>query len=67
MSGKFERLVNHPAYGFGTVISVRVNEAGCRIAICRFDSPPGMVKGERGMKPVAEVVFNQRGAQWLRM
>jgi hypothetical protein len=54
-----EKEITHPLYGPGTVISVRIDEAGRRVATCRFDEPPGMLKESRGVKPVAEVVLDE--------
>jgi hypothetical protein len=51
----------HPAYGVGTVVSVRVEEDGRRVALCRFDDPPGQAFGSGGVRPYAEVQLEAEG------
>ena len=52
-----EQTVVHPAFGVGTIISIRVDEDGRKIATCRFSNPPGMERRSRGVVPIAQVVL----------
>jgi hypothetical protein len=52
-----EQIVMHPTFGVGTIISIRTDEDGRKIATCRFNDPPGKDRKSHGVIPTAQIIL----------